>query len=72
MSQSRNPNYPYSVERLVPLSKTWDFDSDVDRLREDDDEPYWARACRRVQDAMRVSASFSYGFSVFTSSPLNG
>jgi hypothetical protein len=34
MTKIRNLDYPYSVERLVRLSRTWNFDSDVDRLCE--------------------------------------
>ena len=50
----RNPHYPWNVARLVQRCKTWNFDSDLDQFDEDDDEPYAARASRRIQDAMRA------------------
>ena len=53
MTSIRNANYPWSVDRLVEHCKTWNFDSDVERLEERDGEPYIARACRRVNQAMR-------------------
>jgi hypothetical protein len=44
---------PYSVERLIRLCKTWDFQSDVEDLPDcDDGEPRIARACRRVREIL--------------------
>ena len=39
MPKIRNPHHPWSAERLVRLSKTWDFESDVDKLEEYNGEP---------------------------------
>lgn len=45
---------PYSVSRLVNMSRTWDFQSDVDDIPDcDDGEPRMARAARRVGEYLR-------------------
>ena len=45
---------PYSVSRLVSMSRTWDFQSDVDDVPDcEDGEPRRARAARRIGEYLR-------------------